>query len=705
MSSKSIDAIASLPEGLRDTATRGQLDSSIFNPWAHKTMRSMPEVMERTLDTLVANPTFYLPEFTPWLSFWRGWLLHNRSDYNNAIKYHWQAYEIFEANQDALNQAKTAHALAASLKYQGFFDRALEWAEKGLAAATALNDVSLVAALLANIGEALIHLNRHQEADTYLHRALEFNPSDSARLVITQKLSELAIAQQKPELALDLAVKALRQSERMNLPILHAQTIAVYAKALATKGSIRKAKGQFSQAVRLAEKIGDRINTAEFLLGFGQVCFAHGDKGSALAFLGKALGIAQDLKASHVEGRIHQTLAAIHKAAANWQEAFLHQEAFLIIRQQLYNQNADTALRDLTSTQAFNEAEIYRKLYDRISAIAEAGREITSVLELGTVLERVYKVVQRIMPAEVFGLAIRLEDSELLDYTSIMEGNLRIDAETIAVQDKQSLEAWCFRHGQEILINDLSLEGHKYGSATARQRTEVPTAAFLLCPLLHGKTAIGVVTVQARRANAYNRYDQEGLRALALYIAIALENARLYKAVERSASHDHLTGVLNRYAILKAGLAEHTRQQRYGGLFSVLLIEIDDLKFINGSLGLSTGDAVLKHVVKCLQGRLRGVDTIGRYGGEEFIVILPETGPVAAQEVAATVLASFAAQLLEIKSDCLLRITACIGLYSFEDPKISFDIGIQKAGSALDQAKAQGPGILYHYTPADSTQP
>ena len=108
-------------------------------------------------------------------------------------------------------------------------------------------------------------------------------------------------------------------------------------------------------------------------------------------------------------------------------------------------------------------------------------------------------------------------------------------------------------------------------------------------------------------------------------IAMTLEKIRLFNEIKSLSIHDGLTGIYNHAFIVEALKDEVERSRRYGSLLSIVLFDIDDFKKVNDTFGHLTGDAVLQKLAELLKASLRAIDIVGRYGGEEFLAILPET--------------------------------------------------------------------------------
>jgi diguanylate cyclase (GGDEF)-like protein/PAS domain S-box-containing protein len=152
---------------------------------------------------------------------------------------------------------------------------------------------------------------------------------------------------------------------------------------------------------------------------------------------------------------------------------------------------------------------------------------------------------------------------------------------------------------------------------------------------------------------------------------------------------DALTGLMNRRVILEAAETEWVRWRRYGGAFATLILDADDFKLVNDRHGHVVGDHVLQHLASRLLRGLRNVDAVGRYGGEEFMVLLPETGLDGAIVAAQKILRSIGET--PIKTDGLsLPLTVSIGAAAVREDDASLDVLIQRADRALYVAKRGG---------------
>ncbi|MCW8929472.1 MAG: sensor domain-containing diguanylate cyclase [Gammaproteobacteria bacterium] len=161
------------------------------------------------------------------------------------------------------------------------------------------------------------------------------------------------------------------------------------------------------------------------------------------------------------------------------------------------------------------------------------------------------------------------------------------------------------------------------------------------------------------------------------------------KELEFRAKHDHLTGLFNRVELEKYFQKELSRSERYGRSLSIFLIDIDHFKQINDTYGHPVGDRVLKKYANFLQETIRNTDFLSRYGGEEFVIILPETSLKEAEELA---------ERLRIKTHNFnldlgnrqFNITISLGIATYPDHGQECDTILERADQAMYQAKRKG---------------
>ncbi len=197
-----------------------------------------------------------------------------------------------------------------------------------------------------------------------------------------------------------------------------------------------------------------------------------------------------------------------------------------------------------------------------------------------------------------------------------------------------------------------------------------------------------------KRAQAALRKANEDLEAKFAERTRALmrANTELKKAnhkLEKISREDALTGLLNRRVILEEAAAEWTRWLRYVSPFSVMIIDIDNFKAINDLYGHLTGDKVLALIGSAIPRSLRAEGKVGRYGGEEFVIVMPETGIDGALAAAHNLIHNI--RLLRLRTDDLcVQVTVSIGMATVSLDDKDLDGILHRADKALYMAKRQG---------------
>jgi diguanylate cyclase (GGDEF)-like protein len=168
---------------------------------------------------------------------------------------------------------------------------------------------------------------------------------------------------------------------------------------------------------------------------------------------------------------------------------------------------------------------------------------------------------------------------------------------------------------------------------------------------------------------------------------------RAYTHVKQLSETDELTGVLNMRAFVTVAERVSHQAGRYARPFSVLMIDSDSLKQVNDTLGHEAGNRLLRQTVECIQGRLRQTDLIARYGGDEFVALLPETPCAGAALVAERIRKSVETAAL-VTREQRLSTTVSIGVAGYPNHGVDFESVLEKADQAMYASKAAGKNCV-----------
>ena len=221
-------------------------------------------------------------------------------------------------------------------------------------------------------------------------------------------------------------------------------------------------------------------------------------------------------------------------------------------------------------------------------------------------------------------------------------------------------------------------------------------------PLRAGRDAsFGTLFLFGRNFDVEARLTAASLVAQSV---VALDNAKLHRIVERQALADGLTGLANRRHCEDTLDAEVARAYRFGGPLAIVLGDLDDFKAVNDEHGHPVGDTVLREFSRLLENSVRDVDVAGRWGGEEFLIVLPGTDRAGAVRLAERVRQYLEDRTLLTPEGVPVRITASFGAAEHE-PGWDVETLVAAADEALYEAKRTGKNRVRHATQAAVSRP
>ncbi len=270
----------------------------------------------------------------------------------------------------------------------------------------------------------------------------------------------------------------------------------------------------------------------------------------------------------------------------------------------------------------------------RVRTLFEAVRNLPGELDLERFAEELGEAVRR--STDAAGATVATWDAEagrgeILGVVGDAPGRV---GPGHAFADGESRLGLAAKHGVALSYGDLRRERDALPLCVPGERwTEAPRSAAVV-PLAADGRVVGVVAAWDPRPDRIGETEMEFLRLLGALAPLPLRSARQYEALDRRASEDALTGLANRRTFEARLAAASSHFERYQRPFSLLILDVDHFKKFNDTWGHEAGDRVLQHVAELVRGSVREVDLPARLGGEEFVVLLPETPLMAAVEVA-----------------------------------------------------------------------
>ncbi len=253
-----------------------------------------------------------------------------------------------------------------------------------------------------------------------------------------------------------------------------------------------------------------------------------------------------------------------------------------------------------------------------IAFLARLASEFTTVLSLPDLLEHVMRVLREELGFDSCAVSL-LEKRDTEDALVVRAGSgLRDVARGMIFPRGKGLVWSVMDTGEPVFIPDLHADPRLI-------RKDPNVRSGIYAPLvIHGRT-IGVVSAYRSMVGGFQESELNLLTVVARYLAGACEVARLHEQLRNLAATDSLTGLANRRAFLDRLVAEIARSRRAGYALSIVLLDLNTFKGVNDSYGHVVGDQILIRVAQTLMLNVRASDLAARFGGDEFILMLPET--------------------------------------------------------------------------------
>jgi diguanylate cyclase (GGDEF)-like protein len=321
-----------------------------------------------------------------------------------------------------------------------------------------------------------------------------------------------------------------------------------------------------------------------------------------------------------------------------------------------------------------------------LRAMGEAMKTLPGALELNEFAAQLAAAVRSGTGAA--GAAVAMADEGGRGKVLHVSGDsIPMDAE--AFGDGDSRLALAVKHGVELTHADLRRERDRLPLLTASERWEAPPRSAAVLPLMLDGRAMGAVVAWHPEPGRFGDREMEIVRLLVSVAPLPMRSARRFEALDQRASTDPLTGLANR-STFDARLASLSSYfDRYARPFSVVALDVDFFKKFNDTWGHEAGDRVLQHVAELLRATVRDVDLPARMGGEEFVVLLPETGLRQAMDAAERIRRTLESRAV-IWNGHPLRVTASLGVSACPDCTATPAEVLAQADAALYRAKDAG---------------
>jgi len=343
--------------------------------------------------------------------------------------------------------------------------------------------------------------------------------------------------------------------------------------------------------------------------------------------------------------------------------------------------------------------DLYKK-FNRFVAMSELTKTIVPIQNFETLVQTILEKSAELLKAEQGSLMLLDHETDNL-LLEAKKGIIQGMSGKIRIQRGVGIAGKVAALGEPYLVKNLESDPR----IRQKNRDHYKTRSFVSVPLKIDDRIIGVINLSDKTSGeVFDEEDLKLIQSFATHAAIIMErNVFINKTEElkRLTITDHLTGLLNRRYLYERLKDELSRSERYGHQLSLLMLDLDGFKYCNDTFGHLFGDKVLKDVAETLLNTVRSIDIVSRYGGDEFMIILPETTEALAVEIAERLRSNVADSTFfpqRTPSTEPIKLTTSIGIVCYPAHGNTIELLLDLVDKTLYRAKDRGKNRIEVYS-------
>ncbi len=326
---------------------------------------------------------------------------------------------------------------------------------------------------------------------------------------------------------------------------------------------------------------------------------------------------------------------------------------------------------------------------DRLAVLYEIGKAITSTLKIDALLELIYTQLSKVIQCDAYFVALYLPETHEMDIRILYDEGKRFPS--AKVDASEGLSSWVVENKKPLLIQDLRKEMEYLPVKPVLVGEKRLSRSWLGVPLITENQLIGLLAVASYKPNMFNNTDKLLMEQIGQQAALSIQNAHHYEEVTRQAKLDSLTGVSNHNHFIEILYKESQEALSANSPLSLIMLDIDHFKLYNDTYGHTIGDQVLRLTVQAIKSHIKNTDTVGRWGGEEFGIVLPNATTSQANMVANRIRRTLSElPLFNVEGNTIPKPTISQGIATSPEHTSDVDELVVIADRALYRAKARG---------------
>jgi diguanylate cyclase (GGDEF)-like protein len=302
----------------------------------------------------------------------------------------------------------------------------------------------------------------------------------------------------------------------------------------------------------------------------------------------------------------------------------------------------------------------------------DVAKALTSSLDLDSILQTIMDKMAEYFRPDTWSLLMVDEEGTDL-YFAIVVGSAADSLKNVRIKVGEGIAGYVAKHGERLIVPDVYTDPRF--SKRIDEMTRWETRSIICFPLRSRLRVLGVIQLVNVDMDHFGEQEIFFLQSLCDYAAIAIENAHSFEKIQELTITDDCTGLYNARHLYKTLETEVYRSSRFGYEFTVVFIDLDHFKQVNDTHGHLIGSKLLAEIGYLIKAQLRLIDYAFRYGGDEFVVLLPQTGKDSALVVAKRLRDSLRVSAFCKEEGLNLNVRASMGIATYpHDAKTPHDI-------------------------------
>ena len=627
-----------------------------------------------------------------WGYYYLGWYNFDISKYEKAVNNFITSYYLFEEHNNKYELAYACNGLTNVYCQIGQFKLANEWGLKGISFCEETGNNEAMIILLINTCINYIQMEYYDKALDIAESIEGMDRELSATQKISNMLSiaEIEINIGNPQNALIIIDEAMEKESVMHRNTDISGMFKLKGMAYVKMGEYEHAEEQYEKSYNHCIKFDLLYEKCSTMLQWSKLCLLTEKYDQAIDLLNRIIVISSSNKYNTIMREAFYSLYTIYKKKDNAGKALNHLESYIRVDDEMYDYEQSQLMAKMNLNNTKRVAEQYKQLYKRTELLSTIGQRIISNLDISSIIKLINEEINKLIDVDYFGIAVFDRDNDKLEYYFLK--NYILDCKIVKYDPENTWGGYCIKNKEDIIIGNEKTEYKKYLHSKPKEFEKYKddykkVSSIIYTPMIINEKVVGLMTVQSEKENLYGKDELNILKILANYTAIAVENAKTYKKIEDIATYDSLTKFLTKMEILKVGDKIFEKYKNNKLKFSVIMMDIDSFKIINDTYGHIYGDIALSLVAETISRCIRNTDYIGRFGGDEFLLICSDAGLKEALEVAERIRTTIAKNLFILADGVIVRLTMSIGVHECCEGDNSCTDVIKRADECLYFAK------------------